>query len=188
MTHLLLIVSLAWGGEFWSETSQKDNCTVFVGERAGRDYAPVRAECHWADVQPDKLRSLLTEFANHDRYFASVSSAEHLGGDRYRQVHAVSGMSDREVILNMTIADIEGGKRFAWTKASDQSGLSGDQVETIANTGMWEVTASPSGGTNAVYEVYYDPGGRVPAFMVRWFQGSGTYEVLNDLRSYASSH
>ena len=39
-----------------------------------------------------------------------------------------------------------------------------------------------------VYELRYDPGGSVPGFVVRWFQGSGVRTLVGELRSWAESH
>ena len=81
--------------------------------------------------------------------------------------------------------DIPGGKRFTWTKAPDQGTNSGAGVEIALNTGKWEVTKNTDGGSRVIYELRYLPGGRVPGFLVRWFQGTGMKLFVGELRSHA---
>ena len=100
------------------------------------------------------------------------------------QLHKASGISDREIFLVLAHEDIAGGKRFTWTKAPVQEGMKGN-VEIEVDTGKWEVTAAPGGGSKVVYELRYAAGGSVPSFMVRWFQGAGIQALLGELRAYA---
>lgn len=166
----------------WTESAQSDGCTFYVGPRDG-DYSPVRAVCAW-DVPAETLHGLIAVFDQHNRYFSSVSQSERLPSGRYRQVHQASGIADREVILEMGTSLIDGGVRYWWHKADDQSELTGDNVETVVDTGKWEITADGN-GSRVVYELLYDPGGSVPGFVVRWFQTSGTQLLLNELLTQA---
>ena len=171
------IIGTALAGT-WTETAQSDGCTFYTGPRSG-NYSPVRVICEW-DVPAETLHGLIAILDAHDQYFSSVSVAERLPSGRYRQVHQASGISDREVILEMGSALIEGGVRYWWHKADDQSELTGNNVETVVDTGKWEITAN-GGGSRVVYELLYDPGGSVPSFVVRWFQTSGTQLLLHEL-------
>ena len=179
---LLVSVAAASG---WTESAQSDGCTFYTGPRQG-DYAPVRAVCQW-DIAPEKLQALVARSADHDLYFSSVATAEQVSSGRYRQVHQASGISDREVIIDMGQDAIPGGVRYWWKKSADQSGLSGSNVEVVTNNGKWEITAS-EGGSKVVYELMYNPGGSVPGFLVRWFQTSGTQQLVGELLAYARSH
>lgn len=185
---LLLLTHVALAG--WTETARENDCVFFVGDRVG-SYAPVRAECDWP-IAPEKLQKLLAYNPGHADYFSSVVSAKVLspapgGGEFVVQVHQASGISDREVVLLMKAEPITGGMRYTWTKHSDQSKASGANVETVTDTGKWEVT-SKGAGSHVVYELLYDPGGSVPSFLVRSFQGSGTRTLVGELRTWAETH
>lgn len=184
---LLLLSSVAFAG--WTRTAEENGCVFFTGDRQGT-YAPVRAECEWP-IAADELQKLLAVNKAHADYFASVSQSRVLGpttgGELVYQVHEASGISDREIVLLMGQEAIPGGTRYTWTRATDQSGITGKLVPTVVDTGKWEVSATAT-GSRVVYELLYDPGGSVPSFLVRSFQGAGTRTLVGELRAWAESH
>ena len=151
------------------------------------DVVPVRAVCEW-EIAPDRLHAMLAEFEAHDDYFAGLAEStvlETVGGvTRVRQVHTASGISDRAAVVDWTVTDLGGGVRYAWTKAADQSGIDGRGLEATECAGSWEVTPTTD-GARVVYEMRYAPGGSVPFFLTRWFQGAGIRSVLADFRDSA---
>ncbi len=183
----LLFVSAALAG--WTQTAQKNDCTFFKGPAEGA-VVPLRAECEWP-IEPQKLMGLLAKIEDHDLYFSSVSTSDVVGpvagGSNVYQVHQAAGISDREAMLIYSDEAIPGGHRYSWTKNPDQTGVTGEEVEMPVDTGKWEITASGT-GSHVVYELRYDPGGSVPGFVVRWFQGSGVRTLVGELRSWAESH
>lgn len=184
---LLLLSSVALAG--WTRSSEENGCVFFVGDRQGA-YAPVRAECEWP-IAPAELQKLLADNNAHADYFTSVAQSRVLGptagGELVYQVHEASGISDREIVLLMGQEAIPGGTRYTWTRAADQSKITGKLVATPVDTGKWEVTATPT-GSKVVYELLYDPGGSVPSFLVRSFQGGGTRTLVGELRAWAEAH
>lgn len=184
----LLLAPLAFAG--WTQTAQENGCTFFLGTVEG-NVQPVRAECDWP-IAPDKLHKLVGKIEDHDLYFSSVEVCDVLGpsgnGKLGYQRHVASGISDREVVLIFTEEAIPNGKRYAWTKAPDQSKARGEGVPTVLDTGKWEVSSNASGGSHVVYELRYDAGGSVPGFVVRWFQGAGTRALVGELRTWAETH
>jgi hypothetical protein len=184
---MLLLSSLAFAG--WTKNSEENGCVFYMGDRQGA-YAPVRAECDWP-IAPAKLQKILAVNNDHDDYFTSVAESNVIGptagGELVYQRHQASGISDREIMVVMGQEPIAGGVRYTWTKAPDQSKVTGQHVACVADTGKWEVTASGS-GSKVVYELFYDPGGSVPSFLVRWFQGAGTRALVGELRTWAETH
>ncbi|MDP2313113.1 MAG: hypothetical protein Q8P41_09435 [Pseudomonadota bacterium] len=184
---LLLLSSVALAG--WTRTAEENGCVYFVGDRQGT-YAPVRAECEWP-IAAGKLQGILAANGAHADYFTSVSASRVLGptagGELVYQVHEASGISDREIVLVMGQEAIPGGTRYTWTRAADQAKVTGKLVPTVVDTGKWEVTATAT-GAKVVYELLYDPGGSVPSFLVRSFQGSGTRTLVGELRTWAEAH
>lgn len=183
--NLLLLTTLAHAA--WTSTGTEGGCTFYAGPTEGT-VTPLRAECRW-DVPADELHRLLADFGAHDDYFASVAESTVVspiaGGTLVRQRHVASGISDRTCNLLFTTTDIAGGKRYAWSLTSDQSGLAG--VIPAKDDGKWEVVADGS-GSKVVYELRYDPGGSVPSFIVRWFQGSGFRTLVLELEGWAKAH
>ena len=180
MTPLLLALTASAG---WTVSTTSDGCTFYVGDRQGA-YAPVRVECDW-EIAPATLHGLIGNLSAHKQYFSSVSVSEKVGEGRYRQVHVASGISDRELIVDMGSEPIPGGTRYWWKKSADQTGTTGAGVEPNQNQGKWEITDGASGGSHVVYELMYDPGGSVPGFLVRWFQTSGVELLVGELKAKA---
>ncbi len=185
---LLLLSSLASAG--WTKNSDENDCVFYIGDRAGA-YAPVRAECNWP-IPAAKLQKLVAKSGDHDDYFSAVAESTVLapttGGNLVYQRHQASGISDREIVLVMGEEPIPGGTRYAWTRAADQSKITGKHVACLVDDGKWEVSDNGAGGSKVVYELMYDPGGTVPSFLVRWFQGSGTRTLVGELRTWAETH
>ena len=181
MIAMMLSVGLAHAA--WNQTAEKHGCTFYKGATEGA-VLPLKADCHWA-VAPEKLQGLLTDWAAHARYFEGVSTSEVLrvqgATSIVHQVHVASGISDREVVLAMTIGAIPGGKRFSWKIADDQSARQDLGVLPLLDTGSYDVTSDEGGGTHLIYELRYDAGGSVPGFVVRAFQGGGFQDMLGEL-------
>ncbi len=184
----LLLVSAALAG--WTETARDHDCTFYKGvEQSG--VVPLRAECIWP-VEPAELQGLISRIDDHNLYFSSVSLSRVVslneGVSNVYQVHVATGISDREAMLLYTDEAIEGGRRYSWRVNPDQSGITGERVRLAEDLGKWEISEHPGGGSQVVYELRYDPGGSVPGFVVRWFQGSGVRTLVGELREYAEEH
>ena len=108
------------------------------------------------------------------------------GGDRVYQRHRFTGVTDRAAFLDYSVIPVDGGTRYGWTKATDQSALPDSVVEIELDTGSWQITDAPL-GVRVVYEIRYLAGGNLPDFLVRWIQGAGTRQVMTELRAYAES-
>jgi len=165
------------------------HCELSLGAPLGNGVVPMRAECHWADIAPEKVHALMAAWADHDLYFSAVSASDVLRTDGSRvwvhQVHVAKGISDREAILVMEKKPIPGGFRYGWTLDNAGLTVATDRVAAAWDDGFWEVSAHPQGGTLAVHQLAYDPGGSVPSFLVRWFQTSGLTAVVEELEAWA---
>lgn len=181
-----------WGGWLWAQvwvvnwtvSHQDPTCTYYQGEVEQSGAIPVRVECEWA-VDAAQAARVLSEQAGHDEIFRAVSESTVLSDDgrkrRVYQVQHAAGVTDRHVILEYTKEQLVNGWRFQWRKADDQSELRGDGVEVEVTEGEWVVTETET-GMRLEYELRYLPGGKVPVFLVGWFQGMGTRQVIGDLR------
>lgn len=185
MLPLLLALALP-AQAAWSDIGTKHDCT-FEKQDEG-DVVALRATCTWT-VPADKVMAVLGDWASHDKVFSSVAVSDVMGTlvagkGKVHQVHQASGISNREIVMDVAEENIPGGKRWTHTKSADQSALSGDNVEVGRDDGKWEVEATPTGCV-VRYELRYDPAGSVPGFMVKWFQGSGFKDMLAQVRTAA---
>jgi hypothetical protein len=177
-----------WGVLTGLGSGRGGDCRLSKLERDGPSI-PVRAECDWP-IPTDRLLAMLESWEAHALYFGNLRESAVLGfeGDSVivRQLHQAAGISDREVVVEWNVTPLETGRRYSWHKSPDQSAATGRGVEAEDYEGSWEITSTET-GSHLVLELRYAPGGRVPFFLVRWFQGSGIRQVLSELRSAAES-
>jgi hypothetical protein len=187
MTLALLLSLPALAG--WTPNGAENGCTFFLGaEEAG--VQPVRAECDWS-VAPERVQRVVADTGLHDEVFSTIERSDNAGpapggGTLFQQVHVATGMSDRGATVHYTEETIPGGTRYAWRLAAAQRPT--DLVPCSLDTGKWEITSNGKGGTRVVYELRYDPGGSVPGFLVRWFQGPGTKTLVGELKRWVETH
>jgi hypothetical protein len=172
-------------------TKQTEHCELSLGKALPNGVVPMRAECHWPHLAPERLHGLLEAWGDHDLYWSSVASSDVKRSDAGRywvhQVHQAKGISDREAVVLMEKKPIEGGARYGWVLDNAGLEVGSGRVEVAYSEGWWEITAHPEGGTKAVHQLSYDPGGSVPGFLVRWFQTSGLTAVVEEIEAYAAS-
>ena len=175
----------------FSQTKTTDRCTLYLGEALDNGVVPMRAECHFPTVDQAKLDAAFSRWEDHDLPFATVLSSDVVRTSGpvawVRQVHAVKGVSDREGVLRMERTAIDGGHRYGWTLDTTPTEVGDGRVPIGFDDGFWEFTAHPDGGVAAIHQLAYDPGGRVPGFLVRWFQTSGLATIVEEMEAWATA-
>ncbi len=177
-----------WGALTGLGAGRRGDCTLTNLED---DRAPVslRAECDWP-IPADRIGAILEDSEAQVRYFSNLGESTVLGTEGnsviVRQLHQATGISDREVVVEWDVTPVEGGRRYTWRKSPDQSAATGRGVEVELYAGSWEITTTET-GSHVVMETRYAPGGRVPFFLVRSFQGAGIRQTLDELRTAAES-
>ncbi len=191
---LLIALSLAGPAEAtaWTTVTEKNGCTFSKAPPEG-DLQPLRAECRWS-ISPDKLQGMLADWEAHAGIFGTVASSKVIGSEggakRVQQTHVSSGISDRFIVLAGTDEPIDGGHRYSFRMAKDQSEAraaaeAAGGVVPDHDVGLWEIRSDGNWGSIVVHELRYDPGGSVPGFMVRAFQGSGFQDMVGQLKAAA---
>jgi len=187
---VLTVAALAAPADF-RPTKTTERCQLFLGPALSNGVVPMRAECRFPNVDFAKLDAAFSRWGDHDVPFSTVLSSEvvgAVGGEALvRQVHAVKGVADRECLLQMKRTLLpEGGARFSWTLAAGPQEVADGRVAVAFDDGMWEVTPHAEGGVSAIHQLAYDPGGRVPGFLVRWFQTAGLADIVEQMEAWAS--
>lgn len=165
------------------------DCVFYLGPKADNGYNHINVECYWPEITVAQADPLIADFGAHDRIFRSATVSDVVGEENgftlVRQVHEAKGLSPREVVLKFKREAVSGGYRYWWVKHENQPPLSSAKhVEIAYDDGHFLVTNNPSGGVKVEYHLLYDPGGRVPKFIVNWFQTDGVMDVMLDLRTY----
>lgn len=159
-------------------------CDVANGEDRG-GVVPVRATCEWPDRSLAQVEAVLADLEGQAAVFDALEASEVVGtvdGELLqRQVHVAPAITNREVVVAWRTQQLADGVRHGWRVAEDQSATRGVGLMPARHEGAWELHEAPTGGVVVVYEASYAPGGSVPTFLVRWFQGGGVRGVLANL-------
>lgn len=178
------VLALAGGGLTGWAGGDPLGCTIDAGAKEN-GVVPIHAECSWPDRSPERVEQVLAELEHHADVFGSLGASPVLErADGYalqRQVHVAPGIADREIMVEWQVDPPgEDGRRYAWSIAGDQSQRDASKVAPLVHEGAWEVHEAGA-GVRVTYNMRYSPGGNVPYFLVRWFQGSGVRDVLQSL-------
>ncbi len=183
----MLIVSLALlvpivvqaGGR--KEVAQRADCVITVGDRDSRGTDLIIGTCQWP-VAASKVIPIVKAAETHT-FLSSVAVSRRLSDGRIFQVHKASGISDREVALDFTNETLPGGGfKVSWTASSRQEPVDEDRVAVAVDDGYWEVHDNGDGTSKVIYGLRYDPGGKVPDWLVRTFQKGGIADLLEEMR------
>ena len=60
------------------------------------------------------------------------------------------------------------------------------RIDPPIDDGYWQVRPGENGINKVEYSLRYDPGGRVPTWIVRAFQKGGTGDILEEMLAAAS--
>lgn len=180
----MLGASPAWAADR-KVVAERDGCSISVGDREADGTERVEADCSW-DVAASRLVAVIRRVADHDKYLASVKESTVLADGRVLQVHKAAGISDRQLTLAFTTVDgTDGGVKVSWTRAGVQEPLGEDRVDCPRDDGRWTVSSLGPGRSKVVYSLRYDPGGRVPDWVVRSFQKGGVADIAQQMRDAA---
>ena len=189
MTLLLTATALAAPPDH-SPVKETNGCTLYSGPMDSDGNTPMFADCHWPEVDPVALQTMLRIWDAYDDYIFAIASCKILKTNDSRtlvhQVQTAPAIADREVAVWMEEIQVPDGARFTWKNdPSEPIELSKGSVRAPVNEGYWEVTQHPEGGARVAHAVHYDPGGRVPAWLVRRFSIGGLAGVMLDVRTLA---
>jgi hypothetical protein len=182
LTVVLLTASLAAAQER-KEVARKADCVITVGERDAAGVDLIIADCQWP-IAYAKIARVIKAAETHDTVLSSVVSSEKMADGRIHQIHQASGISDREITLDFTTETLpDGALRVSWTKSAKQEPVGEDNVQAPTDDGYWQARDNGDGTSNVVYALRYDPGGRVPTWIVRSFQKGGISDIVAEMRA-----
>ncbi|HCP46728.1 MAG TPA: hypothetical protein DIU15_11830 [Deltaproteobacteria bacterium] len=182
---VLLTAPAAVAAEF-KVVAKRADCSISVGDRDADGNDLIVAHCRWA-LPLARVVAAFENYAQHDDYLWSVVESTILADGRVLQVHQANGIADRQITLDFTNQHFpDGGFKSSWTRSAVQEPLAKGRVDAPLDDGSWEVHPGKDGVCDVTYSLRYDPGGRVPTWIVRAFQKGGTGDILEQMREAAS--
>jgi len=189
----LLLAQAAPGAEQWVAAGEAHGCVIESRVSTETEKSAMRGTCVWPEVAPEKLVAVLGRFDRYAEFISPITEArvertDESGRALVYQRHHFFGIADREMLLWMSTVPRDGGTCYEWTTASDQPlTLDDGTVRVVRNEGLWSVSALPGGGSRVIHEISLDPGGSIPAWVVRLARGRGFARILGEVREQGAS-
>ncbi|HJN75891.1 MAG TPA: hypothetical protein QGF58_18315 [Myxococcota bacterium] len=189
---LFLVATALAAPKGFAEGKSGNGCTIYIGPENAQGIGTVHAECHWPEQTVEEIDQILGDVGIHDDVFTiiieSTVLSEKDGTSSVRQVHRNPPLDDRELVELMGRKTDGDAIIHWWTKAKTQPAVADGRINTEVNTGKWVISEHEKGGVSLVYVLDYAPGGSVPSFVIRAFQGTGIIDFLGDLRAYTTAN
>ena len=162
------------------------DCEITAGDRDERGNNLMLCYCDWK-APLESIKAAFKNVEEHDTYMTSVVESTVLADGRVLQVHQADGISDRQITLDFSEESFaEGGIKVSWTRSKQQEPLQKGRIDPPMDDGSWTVHPGELGVNKVIYSLRYEPGGRVPGFIVRAFQKDGIAEVLVEMLAVVS--
>ena len=190
----LLVVSslaVAWSpstGNGWALKRTGDEMWVYTRDRAGSPIKEVKLVMQ-VDASIDAINDVLNAAERQPEWVFRCLEGKDLGGDvtsggwyYYSLIDMPWPMEDRDVVGKVT-GGREGTSYVSHTVAAPQKT---PKVDGVVRLTTFEVSTSyealPSGKTQVTYQLYSEPGGSVPTWLVNMFVDKGPVETMTKLR------
>ncbi len=188
---VLLVAGLTAPPETFETFKEDEHCRYLASRPDHGGWPTLRAECLWPEIPTERLEDVLGEWSGYANVFSTVETSDVVGplgnGTAVHHVHTAPLMVDREALLLFWREETGSQTRFHWTLAPGQPGAEPGRVQLVRDTGFWTVAPNPEGtGSLVISELTYDPGGRFPEPIVRWFQTLGVPIFVGELRAAAT--
>ena len=175
----------------WIEDERESGCIRYKGKRQ-TNLLPIKVICTW-EISARALHRVLSKPEDFEHCFSRVKVSNRISTagqlDVYRrvfQVHDASPLRDRGLYLDYRLSQRDERWRlsFQLVLPPQATPLDDNLIPVKQNYGYWEVKETDL-GTQVTMESFYDPGGSVPNFLVRWFVGSGVQKMMDELKECA---
>ena len=180
-----LIASFAFGGvarsdEAWHLMHERNGVTLERRPVEGSRYYEYRVHAHTTVSAPAALERIWGGIGDERSPTVKHRTVVYRAEDElvvYDQIHAAV-VSDRDVTIRIRkAADGRGGFEIAFESATDLGPPpAAGYVRLPVVRGSWRIEPTPDGGANIAYRCYSEPGGAIPAFLVRGAQQDSTLD------------
>ena len=148
-------------GPAFHDLKEAHGCSFLISDPRESGYHTLRAECDWPKVAAARVERVLVDLRGWDATFSHLSRSVVIKEDEGQPVvlrvgYTGKGFPDQSADLSVTQERRGETLVLSWTKAPQQ--LSDDLVIEI-DTGRFEVSPAPSGGTRLIFERSFEPTG-----------------------------
>lgn len=179
----------------WRTLSEKDGLRLESRDVAGSSMPEVRVSARspfpvariaaaiWSERPGTKLQRRYPR----NRVVLREDQTERLV---YQRVHApVVSERDYTVLMRRNGDGASGPFQLHFSLANEAGPTPVRGVVRLTTLrGSWTVTPAPGGGSDVVYTIHSEPGGNIPAFLVRRTYIDSARELVMDVLEWAASH
>ncbi|MGZ3426662.1 MAG: START domain-containing protein [Polyangia bacterium] len=170
----------ARGDEAWRVVHERSGVTLERRAVEGSRYYEYRARAHTTVSAPAALMRIWSGIGDERSPTVKHRTVLFRAEDElvvYDQIHAAV-VSDRDVIIRIRKSgDGRGGFDIAFeSTASLGPPPAAGYVRLPMVRGSWRIEPAPDGGATIAYRCYSEPGGAIPAFLVRGAQQDSTLD------------
>ena len=164
----------------WRVMSERDGVTLERRPVAGSRFYEYRVHAHTTVAPLTAQERLWSGIADERSPTIKRRTVVRRAGDElvvYDQIHAAV-VSDRDVTIRIRRStDGHGGFAITFESTSDLGPPPATgYVRLPIVRGSWRIAPASDGGSNLVYQCYSEPGGAIPAFLVRGAQQDSTLD------------
>jgi hypothetical protein len=178
-----LVVSFAatpHADEGWRVTHEKNGITLERRAVEGSRYYEYRVHAHTTVAPAIAIERLWSGIGDERSPTIKKRTVLKRADDElvvYDQIHAAV-VSDRDVTIRIRkSADGKGGYDVVFESTGDMGPPpAAGYVRLPTVRGSWHIEPAPEGGSNLSYRCYSEPGGAIPAFLVRGAQQDSTLD------------
>jgi hypothetical protein len=180
VTAAVLASFVAQADEAWRVVHEKNGITVEKRPVEGSHYNEYRVRAHTTVAPAIAVERLWDGIAAERSPTIKRRTVVSRAADElvvYDQIHAAV-VSDRDVTIRIRkIADGHGGFNVLFESANELGPPpAAGYVRLPVVHGDWRIEPAAEGGSNLAYRCYSEPGGAIPAFLVRGAQQDSTLE------------
>lgn len=172
------------------ETRSTQQCTFSVGPARASGVSPIHAACRWPHISLAAVDAAFGDFSSSARIHETVAEATVTrrapGVTEVLEIHTAPTIAPRQAHLRYTRAATDRVVRWRWELTDPQPPLRPRHLAELENTGSWTFTAPPGGGVEVIHQLTYEPGGSVPAWLIRLFQTRAVSRFCDELHAAAS--
>lgn len=174
-------------GNAWTLKRSGDEMWVYTRDRAGSPIKEVKLVMN-VDATIDDLNGVLNDPERQPEWVYRCLKGKDLGGDMnsgwyyYSLIDMPWPMEDRDVVGKVT-----GGREGAtYTSSTVAAPKRTPRVDGVVRLTTFEVNTRyaplANGRTQVTYQLYSEPGGAVPTWLVNMFVDKGPVETMTKLR------
>lgn len=188
---LTLLTPMALASDGFAPARETSDCRIEMRDESHPEGAAMRATCHWPEHDAETASALLSDLDRYEELIWPIAESRVERTDDSRQLvfqrQHIWGMTDRVVLLWVTVESEAAETTIAWSAATEEP-LAVDKgtIRTPKNSGYWSIAPHASGsGVHVVHEIAIQAGGpRLPRWLLNMIRTRGFLSVMKEVREH----